>query len=1353
MRASPARPSVRSLFSKSCSIQTEGSNKNTWESFDLPRDLFGGHEGQARTVADQSSAEIPFQQMAGNRFVQVQDKSASLSLSNGGPGDITSNRPTANPVAASSDPSVLLQLRGSKGQHFFAQSIGEVLELDFSQALQTSEVSDGQASSDVTAAAPKQSVAAHRTKFQDATSTGALQSFLQQQQKRQQMQKPQNRSIGKKKKQHQTKDKLISDGGFELAGPTMDEDEMEAEDLVAKVSFNPTAAAIAKQVQQTNLVELYKKAGSTKHTHFQEASDEPILAQPVQKAEKWTYQLLAESKPLMKFTRQLQNRMRNAFEQVYRKCKEPQRFEWCILMDNSGSMSQVQNQCAEALTFAIEALRKLEHRFAIARFGGHKSQKILKAFDEQFNNMVGERILESFSYDEGTKPVTAVKAVANTLWKKPLGEDARNTHRVMLLVTDGLSQETDQFDSLHATSVDKSFQLCLLHIKEQRMQGGYAEKLQNRLQRTSIYEELNPEELDNLSTLFLNLIMRVFQKITQEITKGIDNSVSSSAQESNSMRSPNLVEAPTFSNSTHFLPIHDCVGHMDLERALKEGARGQSSTLHKVSGLGRAIPYAELCEGEEDSTSTAGVRPMVTKGLYDVFAKLQNSQQHLHAARDAEASWLQAEQHLAAGSQQLLHVLEECVLPNNKYVRKRADVRGSQLYIPGVIKAEATQWMGTPKIFSSKTAGGRRDYSVSILVDVSLSMQGIFATCARDVLIMLVHSLQQMNINFSLILFGERVKVLKLEEQEWDAHSIFNLLSNLRFDSEFGTLDAVALDCALDLLQGSSSKHRKVFVLTDGYGSCGRQLTRALIQAQELGVDVLAMSVGMDESFVRECYSLWVTAALPSELPAALRSLYSADTDPAAVAAAAADAADAADDWNHRSIAMQDGAETLEEVFANGASKAFPGLLDELRGERELKLVHGSQPSRLSLDVAFCLDVTGSMGPWLVEVKKQIKAIMTCIQPRIQEEFAGLEIDIRYGMVAFRDLNDGAGRLTAIELTNDLEAVTKFMSGLQALGGGDLPEDVLGALDLAAQWDGWKSRVRFLMLITDAPGHGQDLNDDPSDEYKNGDPTGLRPDDIVQRLLKKDIDLVFCRIRKEATMKMEQRLSQLYNRHAEDERRFSSKDLFEACTIEDKPLHFVFCMDASGSMQGKPWQDLMAAYNDFLRRRMNDQADRDVVSIIVFDDNVDVQSRGRPLKSAPRSLRYTGGRTEFAPAIMAAAAEMTRLPGFTPNLIFMSDGQGGDASAAVQSLCRAHGSKGLQANFVAFGSGADARMLQQLASQCGGSGKFHASSDGAELSRTFVKIAAGSGPADGMVKKFGEKMSEMVANKLVVDYL
>ncbi len=60
-----------------------------------------------------------------------------------------------------------------------------------------------------------------------------------------------------------------------------------------------------------------------------------------------------------------------------------------------------------------------------------------------------------------------------------------------------------------------------------------------------------------------------------------------------------------------------------------------------------------------------------------------------------------------------------------------------------------------------------------------------------------------------------------------------------------------------------------------------------------------------------------------------------------------------------------------------------------------------------------------------------------------------------------------------------LQAVAK----LQAGGGDDLPEDVLGALDqVAEKWE-WKSKIKVAVLICDAPGHTRDLHDLTHDRY------------------------------------------------------------------------------------------------------------------------------------------------------------------------------------------------------------------------------------------------------------------------------
>ncbi|DBA87158.1 TPA: hypothetical protein ACH3X2_005206 [Trebouxia sp. C0005] len=61
----------------------------------------------------------------------------------------------------------------------------------------------------------------------------------------------------------------------------------------------------------------------------------------------------------------------------------------------------------------------------------------------------------------------------------------------------------------------------------------------------------------------------------------------------------------------------------------------------------------------------------------------------------------------------------------------------------------------------------------------------------------------------------------------WSRAAIFALLKQLSFESEFATLDADAIQCALALLTSSTIRGpNKVFVLSDRYGSCGARLSQ-----------------------------------------------------------------------------------------------------------------------------------------------------------------------------------------------------------------------------------------------------------------------------------------------------------------------------------------------------------------------------------------------------------------------------------------------------------------------------------------------------------------------------------------------
>jgi len=84
-------------------------------------------------------------------------------------------------------------------------------------------------------------------------------------------------------------------------------------------------------------------------------------------------------------------------------------------------------------------------------------------------------------------------------------------------------------------------------------------------------------------------------------------------------------------------------------------------------------------------------------------------------------------------------------------------------------------------------------------------------------------------------------------------------------------------------------------------------------------------------------------------------------------------------------------------------------------------------------------------------------------------------------MVAYRDYGDAEQHSVCL-LSSDLTPLLQFLDSQNANGGGDIPEDVLGALHVAATMINWNGRIRFCVLIADRPGHGSDLNEYGSDD-------------------------------------------------------------------------------------------------------------------------------------------------------------------------------------------------------------------------------------------------------------------------------
>ena len=186
------------------------------------------------------------------------------------------------------------------------------------------------------------------------------------------------------------------------------------------------------------------------------------------------------------------------------------------------------------------------------------------------------------------------------------------------------------------------------------------------------------------------------------------------------------------------------------------------------------------------------------------------------------------------------------------------------------------------------------------------------------------------------------------------------------------------------------------------------------------------------------------------------------------------------------------------------------------------------------LDVCFVMDCTGSMGPWMEASKQTIKDMIAALPDS--------EPHKRIAFVGYKDFGDGPAQVHPF--TEDISAVINFIDRQQAGGGDDFPEDVAGGLAAAVGLQ-WASQARTVVLIADAPCHGQHHHAfGDTDSYPAGDPTGLSMRTLMQAFRGSHIDFTFVQLLSD-TDKMQRNLQLAYESAAGPENisKFELRDL------------------------------------------------------------------------------------------------------------------------------------------------------------------------------------------------------------------
>jgi len=145
------------------------------------------------------------------------------------------------------------------------------------------------------------------------------------------------------------------------------------------------------------------------------------------------------------------------------------------------------------------------------------------------------------------------------------------------------------------------------------------------------------------------------------------------------------------------------------------------------------------------------------------------------------------------------------------------------------------------------------------------------------------------------------------------------------------------------------------------------------------------------------------------------------------------------------------------------------------------------------IDLAFCIDTTGSMQNEIDSVKTKTKEIVAKLSGSKPSP------EIRVGLVAYKDRGDEY--VTKVfPFTDNIDQVVKDISTLQAKGGGDEPEAVNEALHASVNelnWDKDKKTVKLLFLIGDAGPHYYPNDYSWETESKNAIAQGIQINTIA----------------------------------------------------------------------------------------------------------------------------------------------------------------------------------------------------------------------------------------------------------------
>ena len=171
--------------------------------------------------------------------------------------------------------------------------------------------------------------------------------------------------------------------------------------------------------------------------------------------------------------------------------------------------------------------------------------------------------------------------------------------------------------------------------------------------------------------------------------------------------------------------------------------------------------------------------------------------------------------------------------------------------------------------------------------------------------------------------------------------------------------------------------------------------------------------------------------------------------------------------------------ENKEKVEVKDESAPKP-INNENKKEQNIskinKILSDSTTSEKVFDLLFVIDATGSMSNYITAAKDETENI----SKELRNSYP--EYHFQYGYVFYRDpIDSHDDKHEVINLTDQVNSLPEQIKKIKAYGGGDMPEDWVGAYKLVNEKINWRNGLKVIIHLADAGAHGKEFT--LSDKY------------------------------------------------------------------------------------------------------------------------------------------------------------------------------------------------------------------------------------------------------------------------------